>query len=505
MKRKGTIFITGATGLVGSLLTMRALWEGHSVRLLVRRRQNQSSEERIRLILTMLGLPHDQWDHLRPDIEIYEGDIAEPQFGLSGKEWQQLADGLSATYHAAAFCGFQNHQAAQSRAVNIGGTRNILKLAELSRAHLFHISSAYIAGDTETRVFERELETPPRWKNPYEETKFIAEHHVHSHCRKNGLIYTVFRPAVLIGDSVQGRTIRFTGMYHYMKLFHQLSARRKAFPVILEAKPGAKLNIVPVDFAIGAIWDISQFPECEGKVFHITNPSPRKFAELISIAERLFELRIELVDQSPSGKATSDERDRKKESPLSHYRPYLFGEPEFDVTNTRSLLRDYDVAFPELNESYFRKILNYAVDQNWGKHQFTTLPQRGGEKALTYTERYFEEFLMGKLHQQLVKDLKSLSAIVSLTIHGEKTEHWVLQITQGTLGSVCRGPAPSECSFVMDAATFEEIARGRYQPQQAFFEGRVNIEGNMEKALQVATALAEFCKSYPFEPKDDVK
>jgi hypothetical protein len=31
----------------------------------------------------------------------------------------------------------------------------------------------------------------------------------------------------------------------------------------------------------------------------------------------------------------------------------------------------------------------------------------------------------------------------------------------------------------------------------------VNIEGNIEKGLQVATALSEFCKSYPFEPKDD--
>jgi len=124
---------------------------------------------------------------------------------------------------------------------------------------------------------------------------------------------------------------------------------------------------------------------------------------------------------------------------------------------------------------------------------------------LTYTERYFKEFLMGKLHEQLVKDLKSLSAVVSITIHDEKSETWVLEIIQGTLGSVSHGPAPSECSFVMDAATFEEIARGRYQPEQAFFEGRVNIEGNMEKALQVATALTEFCKSYPFEPKDDGK
>jgi nucleoside-diphosphate-sugar epimerase/putative sterol carrier protein len=503
MGTKGTIFITGATGLVGSLLMITALRAGYSVRLLVRRRKNRSAEERVRSALDVFGFSRDEWHQRQPDIETYEGDIAQPQFGLSHKEWRKSAEGLSAIYHAAAYCGFQNNEIAKSTAVNVEGTRNILKFADMSRTHLFYISSAYIVGDAENPTLEQELERPRRWKNPYEETKFIAERHVHSHCRGKGLRYTVFRPAILIGESVHGRTIRFNSIYHYMKLFHHLATRRKASPVILEAKPGASLNILPVDFAIDAIWDISQSPECEGKIFHITNPSPPKFTDLSSMAERVFGLRIEFSEGSLAAKAISNKGAKKTGDPFSRYRPYMFGEPHFDLTNTRSLLTDYDASFPDLDEPYFRKILDYAVAHGWGKHALPLTCQESEKSPVRFTDCYFREFLPGKLNQQLIENLKNLSAVVSINIQDEKTSNWALEIKGGMLKAVSQDSLPVECRYLLDAETFEQIARGRLQPQQAFFDGRANIEGDMERALQVATALSEFCKSHPFDPEDD--
>lgn len=505
MKAKRTVLITGATGLVGSLLTMKALRTGHSVRLLARRREKQSPEERIRRILNIFGFSGDQWRQLRSAIDIYEGNITEPQFGLSGGEWRRLADGLAGIYHAAAQTGFQNNQSAELTAVNIDGTRNILRLAELSRAHLHYISTAYVVGDTESRVMERELKGPRRWKNPYEETKFIAERHIHSRCQSNELRYTVFRPAILIGDSVRGRTIRFNNIYSFMKIAHYLSTRRKTPSAILEAKPEASLNILPVNFAIDAIWNIAQLPGCEGKVFHITNPSPPKFVELGSIFEKILGLRIEFIDRSVSGKVISKIRGRKIGTAFPHYSSYMFGEPEFDLANTRSLLRNYDVAFPDLNESYFRKILDYAVKHDWGKRQLSAAYQERERSPLRFTERYFEEFLVSKLNQQLIQNLKNLTAVVSVNIQDEKNSKWVLEINQGMLTTISKNSLKPECSYLTDAATFEEIVKGNYQPQQAFFDGRGDIEGNIEKGLQVVTVLSEFFRLYPFKPKDDHK
>jgi putative sterol carrier protein len=76
--------------------------------------------------------------------------------------------------------------------------------------------------------------------------------------------------------------------------------------------------------------------------------------------------------------------------------------------------------------------------------------------------------------------------------------HWTLEIKQGMLLSISPDSAMAECSYWMNAATFEKVVRGVYRPEEAFFDGRINIQGNMEKGLKVAAALAEFCKTYPY-------
>ncbi len=356
MRPGKSLFITGATGLVGSLLTLTALRAGHAVRLLVRGQQNRSPEERIRRILDCFGVSSAEWHEQASKIEICEGDITLPQFGLSSREWHRLSEGLSGIYHGAAYIGFRKDQRPQSVLSNVEGTRHVLELTDSSQAPLFHISTAYVAGDTKGRVLEKEREEIPLWRNPYEETKFLAEQEVHSTCRKKGLTYAVFRPAILIGDSIHGRTIRFNSVYYFMKLFHRMSRQTKSSPAILKAEPEATLNLVPVDFAIKAIWDLSRHPGCAGKIFHITNPSPPRFQRLIAIAETMFDLSISC--SAPSGRNRSlpdgailtepveQKNEEGRETALSLYAPYMSGEPEFDLKNSCSTAAGLRIRFP---------------------------------------------------------------------------------------------------------------------------------------------------------------
>jgi predicted lipid carrier protein YhbT len=78
---------------------------------------------------------------------------------------------------------------------------------------------------------------------------------------------------------------------------------------------------------------------------------------------------------------------------------------------------------------------------------------------------------------------------------------WVLEVREGTLLSVSRNGSTAECSYVTDGPTFERIVRGLYPPEEAFFEGRVDIRGNMEKGLRMAAALSAFCTTFPYEEK----
>ncbi len=500
-----TIFITGATGLVGGLLALRALAAGLQLRLLVRGSVDFATEERIRQVFSFLGMPEEEWAVVRDRIEIVPGDVTQRRFGLTIEAWQQAAANLQAVFHAAAYTGFDRSQVEKSVAVNIDGTRNVLKFVEQARtARYFHISTAYIVGDSRERIFEEPQNGPFPWKNPYEKTKCLAEQEVHGYCRQKGLEATVFRPAILIGDSRSGCTIRFNNIYNFIRVAHALSRRRSRQPIIIEAKANARLNIVPVDFAVDTIWDLSQLPESRGKIFHITNPSPPSFATLVEAYSRILDLDIQCIDPSDQNNPGILAKGRRIGAAFSEYGVYMFGEPEFDLRRSRSLLADYDARFPSLDEDYYRKILDFAVAENWGNRQ--QAPPAGVPKAseTTYVEKYFKEFLPAKLHQQLLSNLKNLSGIVAIHFRDLAGPDWILELRDGMLIAISQHSLIAECTYDTALATFETVARGLARPEQVFFDGDADIQGDIEKGLQVITALSEFFRSYPFNPGEDL-
>jgi thioester reductase-like protein len=71
------IFLTGATGFLGSHLAGRFLSDGHAVSVLARGSKTASARERVETVLQDLGeIP---LDHLA----VFEGDISQPGLGFS--------------------------------------------------------------------------------------------------------------------------------------------------------------------------------------------------------------------------------------------------------------------------------------------------------------------------------------------------------------------------------------------------------------------------------------
>ena len=57
----------------------------------------------------------------------------------------------------------------------------------------------------------------------------------------------------------------------------------------------------------------------------------------------------------------------------------------------------------------------------------------------------------------------------------------------------------SQCVYSTDGNTFEKIVKGKLAPQQAFFRKKIDIKGNIETGLKLATVLAAFFRKYPYE------
>jgi len=216
--------------------------------------------------------------HTRGRLGLVVGDITEARLGLPPGQAKSLQRELVAAYHLAAVYDLAVAREIGQR-INVLGTRHVLEfLGEAKRLERLHyVSTAYVSG-TAVGVFrETDLDVGQKFKNFYEETKFLAEVEVVS----SRLPQTVYRPGIVVGDSRTGETAKFDGPYFV------LSAMRKipSPGVFLRVGAGRNpINLVPVDFIVEALARLSSSPQSLGKTYHLTDPDPLTVAEL----ENLF-------------------------------------------------------------------------------------------------------------------------------------------------------------------------------------------------------------------------
>ena len=171
------VFLTGATGLVGSHVAMRLRASGHEVRALVR---DGSDRE----LLDGLGCA------------VVSGDLASTKATLA----KQIA-GCDALVHAAALVGARA-TSEHYHALNVAGTSAVLSAAAsagVSRA--LHVSSVAVYGAVRGNVTEERWQEAPIPPNAhYASSKRAAEEAAWSLDGRGGMRVTTVRPALIYGE-----------------------------------------------------------------------------------------------------------------------------------------------------------------------------------------------------------------------------------------------------------------------------------------------------------------
>ena len=207
-------------------------------------------------------------------IRLIEGDITEPGLALG----RHAPHDVTEVWHLAAVYDLAVKRELGVR-VNVDGTRNVLDLAErssnLRRLHYF--STCYVSGRYAGPFSEDDLEVGAPFNNYYEETKHDAEAEVHRRMAA-GLPATIYRPAIVVGDSQTGETQKFDGPYFIM----QWLLRQPRYAVLpLAGDPTmTRVNVVPRDFIIKAVAHLSALERSEGRTYQLADPNPLTVAEI---------------------------------------------------------------------------------------------------------------------------------------------------------------------------------------------------------------------------------
>ena len=348
---KRTIFLTGATGLVGSYLLKIVLENGHKVYALARSNGEKSARDRVIEKLKF-------WDEeVSVDkLKVVEGDITETDLGINSQIKNKLEKEVEEIFHCAAETGF-NFPLRYVRTVNVNGTKNILKLAlqlhkngNLKKVN--YVSTAYVCGAYKGKFSESDFNLRQRFNTSYEKSKFEAEILVRN-TRKKGIWIDIFRPSIVIGESKTGKIITFSqGLY---QLFHILKQN------IFDFFPSKNysVNLVPVDELCKSMLLIAHKTKMHNKTYHVFSPKTISLEKVLGRASRILKFKKpKLINPrdilkyifSPIQKVIL-----KKNILLFNNEVHL------DSHWTNSILKGYNFKFSDINDRIFRRQLFYLV------------------------------------------------------------------------------------------------------------------------------------------------
>ncbi|WP_241002473.1 amino acid adenylation domain-containing protein [Streptomyces sp. CB01881] len=266
------ILLTGATGFCGAhLLNTLLRTTGARIHCLVRAPDEEHALERIRAAQQRF-LRHDLAD---ARVVPLVGDLTEPLLGLTQHRFEELADSLDAIHHLGGQVNFI-YPYHQLRAANVGGTREIVRLAGHSRGVPVHYLStlAVLAGFGPAGVAEvterMPLAYPEKLAVGYVESKWVAEQLLHN-AAAAGLPVTVLRTNDVTGDLATG--VMNTGT-EICALIKYMADSGSCPDVRL------LLDFVPADRFSQAVAHIAARAPANGEVYHVTSPRPGVLADL---------------------------------------------------------------------------------------------------------------------------------------------------------------------------------------------------------------------------------
>lgn len=349
MPDRETFFITGFPGFIADRLLERLARKESRFVLLVQPSWLDRARHEVDRIANLTGRP-------REDFSLVEGDITQPQLGLSSEAFDLAKRETTRIFHLAALYDLAVPREPAMR-VNVGGTRNVIDFARSlpSLQHFHHVSTCYVAGKREGEIRETELRHEAGYRNYYEESKYLSELEVES--VKNELPVTIHRPSVVCGDSRTGETVKYDGVYYlilYLLRWPSLSS-------VNIGNQRVSLNLVPVDFVVDAMAALAFDEAAIGKTVQLSDPAPLTTAELFNaIAQSLNGKHSRLTAPAswvrfflmlpPSPKITG----------LPHNAvPYFFVRQLYDSSEAQRLLAPHGIRCPSF-ETYVDNIIGFV-------------------------------------------------------------------------------------------------------------------------------------------------
>ena len=362
--------LTGGTGLVGQYLIRDLTLAGQRLAVIVRPGRKLTPHQRIENLMQHW---ERELDRSLPRPVVLTGDVAQPRLGLEDTDRRWVREHCSRLIHNAAVLEFHTNRDGEPWKTNAGGTRNVLELAdEIEPNELHYVSTAYVCGCRDGLIREDELDCGQTFRNDYEQSKFQAEQSVRQ--ARGDWTTTIYRPAVIAGDSETGYTSTYHGLYLYLRLLATLVPQQKRnehgvieTPIRLPMQGDEPRNLVPVQWVSQVMTRILLDPRAHGQTYHLV---PNAFVTPRLVIEACYEYfnsdGVQFCGPTNERPADNEFSARYFEN-ARMYEDYETSDPRFDNTN---LLRVAgDLPCPVIDKQTILRYMEFGVADRWGKRR----------------------------------------------------------------------------------------------------------------------------------------
>lgn len=433
--------ITGATGLVGRYLVRDLLLNGHNLAVVVRPGKKQDPRDRMEQIL-------QHWEselgRVLPRPVVLSGDIADPGFGLAEEDREWVRNNVKSIIHSAAILEFYGEDRnGEPWRTNLGGTRNMIQLCRELQIHDIHyVSTAYVAGMQTERVMEDALDAGQTFRNDYEHSKFLAEKEVRAIDFADHV--TVYRPAVISGDSVTGYTNTYHGIYLYLRLMALMIPAvpvgedgRRHTPIRLRFTGNERRNVIPVDWISAVLVRLFETPEARGGTYHMAPDNPMTAREMIEWCGEYFNstgVEFRGPDYVHPEITREDNEDqwmfeRMVIENMGTYEPYESTDNTFDMTQMKKFAGD--ITCPDIDRTIIERYIEFGERDRWGKSRPPKLD----------VSVWAEDQLNGLPSVPRLQD----DVVLGLDVQGPGGSQWTVSLPSTGEPRLCRGLPSDDC------------------------------------------------------------
>lgn len=459
---KDYTLLTGCTGMLGSYLLRDLLSRGHRLAVVVRPQKRAGGRTRVETILCRFEIQSGEC-LARPIV--FQGDVTKPDLGLRPADLAWVKKRCRCMIHSAASVKFSGStKDGDPWKTNVEGTHHVLKFCKSADIRQLHyISTAYVCGIRNSLVLEDELETGQEFRNNYERTKFEAEKLV----RGDRFLRhaTIYRPAVIVGDSKTGYTSTYHGLHLHLRLMSILIPRIeqdekgvRTTPIRLPIRGDEKRNFVPVNWVSRVICDIYENPDAHGNTYHLVPDEPTTPQQVIESCCRYFNTTgVEYVGDCNISDNAASSFEREYLNGVSLYDAYDRTDPTFCNANLKRFAGH--LPCPAISEATIHRYIAYGETDKWGKCR-----QHSNETGVVFDDlspqvcRLFSQFVNSLFCERVKEGLigQPCDLVVGLNIVGPGGGQWTLFANPVTGTGIQQGLPPVQ--FPIFQFTIKQIS-----------------------------------------------